>query len=133
MYVPLVAASDPQSNAARIVLAALAAGQFVTPPEEGVTLDKVGAALSALGLGLIVYGLLRSGTWGFIELKPTAPVLARVSPAIVEESTAARVRALQVSFGLLALFAVAALPVAGRLPRTPAVSKRPDPAPSPTR
>ena len=52
-----------------------------TPPEEGVTLDKVGAALSALGLGLVVYGLLRSGTWGFIEPKPTAPVWLGVSPA----------------------------------------------------
>ena len=97
-----------------------------------MTLDKVGAALSALGLGLIVYGLLRSGTWEFMEAEPTGPVWLGVSPAIVEENTAARVRALQVSFGLLALFAVAALPVAGRLPRTPAVSKRPDPGPSPT-
>jgi MFS family permease len=52
-----------------------------TPPEEGVTIDKVGAALSALGLGLIVFGLLRSGTWGFIEPKPTAPVWLGVSPA----------------------------------------------------
>ena len=32
-----------------------------TPPEEGVTLDYVGTVLSASGLGLIVYGLLRSG------------------------------------------------------------------------
>ncbi len=45
-----------------------------TPPEEGVTLDGVGAVLSASGLGLIVYGLLRSGSWGFIEPKPAAPV-----------------------------------------------------------
>ena len=48
-----------------------------TPPEEGVTLDKVGAVLSALGLGLIVFGLLRSGTWGFIEPKPDCPGLVR--------------------------------------------------------
>ena len=45
--------------------------------------------------------------------------------AIVDENTAARVRALQVSFALLALFAVAALPVAGRLPRTQAASMQP--------
>ena len=38
-----------------------------------MTLDKVGAALSALGLGLIVYGLLRSGTWGFIASGRSPP------------------------------------------------------------
>ena len=52
-----------------------------TPPEEGVTLDYVGAVLSASGLGLIVYGLLRSGTWGFIEPKPGAPTWWGLSPA----------------------------------------------------
>ena len=52
-----------------------------TPPEEGVTLDVVGAVLSASGLGLIVYGLLRSGSWGFIEPKPAAPVWLGLSPA----------------------------------------------------
>src|SRR6267154_1010548 len=35
-----------------------------TPREEGARLDLVGTVLSALGLGLIVYGILRSGTWG---------------------------------------------------------------------
>ena len=44
-----------------------------TPAEEGVTLDVVGTVLSASGLGLIVYGVLRSGTWGFISPKPGAP------------------------------------------------------------
>jgi MFS family permease len=44
-----------------------------TPPEEGVGLDLVGTALSALGLGLVVYGILRSGTWGFVRPKPDAP------------------------------------------------------------
>ena len=38
-----------------------------TPKEEGARLDLVGTALSALGLGLIVYGVLRSGTWGFVQ------------------------------------------------------------------
>src|SRR5207253_11154773 len=33
------------------------------PPEGRVRLDLVGTVLSALGLGLIVYGVLRSGTW----------------------------------------------------------------------
>src|SRR5499427_243306 len=43
-----------------------------TPAEQGMRLDLVGTVLSALGLGLIVYGILRSGTWGFVQLKPGA-------------------------------------------------------------
>src|SRR5499427_9018429 len=43
-----------------------------TPAEQGTRLDLVGTVLSALGLGLIVYGILRSGTWGFVQLKPGA-------------------------------------------------------------
>jgi MFS family permease len=52
-----------------------------TPAEEGVTLDVVGTVLSASGLGLIVYGLLRSGTWGFISPKAGAPEWFGLSPA----------------------------------------------------
>lgn len=52
-----------------------------TPAEEGVRLDVVGTVLSALGLGLIVYGLLRSGTWGFIQPKAGAPDWLGLSPA----------------------------------------------------
>ena len=39
-------------------------------PEKRVRLDLVGTALSAAGLGLIVFGILRSGTWGFVTAKP---------------------------------------------------------------
>jgi MFS family permease len=53
-----------------------------TPPEEGARLDLVGTGLSALGLGLIVYGVLRSGTWGFVVPKPGAPTWLGLSPAI---------------------------------------------------
>ena len=53
-----------------------------TPPEEGARLDLGGTALSALGLGLIVYGVLRSGTWGFVQAKPDAPVWLGLSPVI---------------------------------------------------
>jgi MFS family permease len=53
-----------------------------TPPEEGVKLDLVGTALSALGLGLIVFGILRSGTWGFVQPKPEAPEWLGLSPVI---------------------------------------------------
>jgi MFS family permease len=53
-----------------------------TPSEEGARLDLVGTALSALGLGLIVYGILRSGTWGFVQPKPEAPSWVGLSPVI---------------------------------------------------
>ena len=53
-----------------------------TPPEEGARLDLVGTVLSALGLGLIVYGVLRSGTWGFVQPKPDAPTWLGLSPVI---------------------------------------------------
>ncbi len=53
-----------------------------TPPEAGVELDMVGTALSATGLALVVYGILRSGTWGFVTPKPGAPEWAGLSPVI---------------------------------------------------
>src|SRR5499425_766679 len=53
-----------------------------TPPEEGARLDPVGTVLSALGLGLIVYGILRSGTWGFVQPKQGAPEWLGLSPVI---------------------------------------------------
>ena len=53
-----------------------------TPAEEGARLDVVGTVLSALGLGLIVYGVLRSGTWGFVQPKADAPEWLGLSPVI---------------------------------------------------
>jgi MFS family permease len=52
------------------------------PAERGVRLDLVGTALSALGLGLIVFGILRAGAWGFVAPKPDAPQWIGLSPAI---------------------------------------------------
>jgi MFS family permease len=52
------------------------------PAEEGVRLDLVGTALSALGLGLIVLGILKGGTWGFVQPKPEAPQWLGLSPVI---------------------------------------------------
>ena len=52
------------------------------PRETGVRLDLVGTALSALGLGLIVFGILRSGVWGFVKAKPGAPEWLGLSPTI---------------------------------------------------
>jgi Na+/melibiose symporter-like transporter len=53
-----------------------------TPSEEGARLNPVGTALSALGLGLIVYGILRLGTWGLATPKPGAPAWLGLSPVI---------------------------------------------------
>jgi MFS family permease len=53
-----------------------------TPAEEGAQLDLVGTALSALGLGAIVLGILKAGTWGFVRPKPDAPAWLGLSPVI---------------------------------------------------
>ena len=37
------------------------------PVEKRPRLDVVGSVLSALGLGLLVFGVLRSGEWGWIQ------------------------------------------------------------------
>ncbi|MGZ4173340.1 MAG: MFS transporter [Solirubrobacteraceae bacterium] len=50
--------------------------------ETGVKLDLVGTGLSALGLALIVFGILRSGTWGLVKPKPGAPEWLGLSPTI---------------------------------------------------
>jgi MFS family permease len=51
-------------------------------PAERVHLDLVGTVLSALGLALIVFGILKSGSWGFVQPKPGAPQWIGLSPAI---------------------------------------------------
>ena len=53
-----------------------------SPPEKGVKLDLVGTALSAVGLGLIVYGVLRSGSWGWVKPESHAPEWLGLSPVI---------------------------------------------------
>jgi len=67
-----------------IVLAILALARRIedVPGEKGVRLDLVGTALSATGLALIVYGVLRAGTWGFVVPKPDAPKWLGLSPTI---------------------------------------------------
>ncbi len=53
-----------------------------TPAEEGARLDLVGTGLSALGLGAIVLGILKAGTWGLVQPKPDAPQWFGLSPVI---------------------------------------------------
>jgi MFS family permease len=65
-----------------VVILLLARRIVDAPAEHGVKLDLVGTALSALGLGLVVYGVLRSGSWGFVKPKPNAPEWLGLSPVI---------------------------------------------------
>jgi MFS family permease len=49
------------------------------PPEERFRMDMIGIVLSATGLGLVVFGILRSGVWGWVQPKPDAPSLLGLS------------------------------------------------------
>src|SRR3954469_22896040 len=52
------------------------------PVTDRPRLDYVGAVLSALGLGLFVFGVLRSSVWGWIQPKPGGPSWGGVSPTV---------------------------------------------------
>ena len=52
------------------------------PPEERRGLDVVGTVLSAAGLGLLVFGVLRSSEWGWIQPKAEGPSWAGLSPTV---------------------------------------------------
>ncbi len=60
----------------------LARRMRTAPPDPAARLDLVGTALSAVGLGLVVLGVLRAGSWGFVNPKPSAPVWLGVSPVL---------------------------------------------------
>jgi EmrB/QacA subfamily drug resistance transporter len=67
-----------------IVLAILVLARKIAdaPVETRPKLDLVGAGLSALGLGLLVFGVLRSSEWGWIQPKADGPSWGGVSPTI---------------------------------------------------
>jgi MFS family permease len=56
----------------------IADAQVETRPQ----LDLVGAVLSALGLALLVFGILRSGEWGWIRPSAGAPSWSNLSPTV---------------------------------------------------
>ncbi|MGZ4299855.1 MAG: MFS transporter [Solirubrobacteraceae bacterium] len=64
------------------VILAIARRMADPPPESRPRLDLVGTALSALGLGLIVFAILKAGSWGLIQPKPDAPHWLGLSPSI---------------------------------------------------
>ncbi len=51
-------------------------------PERRVRLDLAGTGFSALGLGLIVFAILRSGTWGLVRAKAGGPEWIGLSPVV---------------------------------------------------
>ena len=52
------------------------------PPEARARFDLVGAILVAVGLGLAVFGVLRSSEWGWVTPKPDGPSWLGLSPTI---------------------------------------------------
>ena len=65
-----------------LVILALSRRMADSPAVPGTRLDPVGTLLSAAGLGTIVFGIVRSGTWGFVQPKPEAPQWLGLSPVI---------------------------------------------------
>jgi MFS family permease len=65
-----------------LVILVLSRRMVDSPPEPGVKLDPIGTVLSAAGLAMIVFGIIRSGTWGFVQPKPDAPQWLGASPVI---------------------------------------------------
>ncbi len=67
-----------------LVLAILILARRISdaPPETRPHLDLVGAVLSAFGLGVLVYGVLRSSEWGWIHPKPDGPSWGGISPTV---------------------------------------------------
>jgi len=52
------------------------------PSEKRPRLDVVGTVLSAAGLGMLVFGVLRSSEWGWIHPKPHGPSWFNLSPTV---------------------------------------------------
>jgi MFS family permease len=66
-----------------VIVILLFTRRMADAPSEGrPRFDVVGAVLSALGLGLLVFGILRSGEWGWIHPKSGAPSWAGLSPTV---------------------------------------------------
>ena len=53
------------------------------PVETRTHFDLIGAGLSAAGLGVAVFGVLRSSVWGWVLPKPGGPAILGLSPTIV--------------------------------------------------
>ncbi|MGJ7440764.1 MFS transporter [Aquipuribacter sp. MA13-6] len=65
-----------------LVILLLARRMADSPAEPGVRLDVVGTLLSSVGLGLVVFGVLRAGSWGVVRPTSGAPVWWGLSPVV---------------------------------------------------
>jgi len=65
-----------------IVILALSRKMRDVPPEARHKIDLVGVVLSAVGLGLAVFGVLRSGEWGWVRPASGGPAWFGLSPAL---------------------------------------------------
>ncbi len=61
------------------------------PPETRPRLDVVGAVLSALGLGLVVFGVLRSSEWGWVQPKAGGQLGRPLADALADPRRPVRV------------------------------------------
>ena len=52
------------------------------PPGTKARIDLVGVVLSAAGLGIAIFGVLRSSVWGWVAPKPDAPSLFGISAVL---------------------------------------------------
>ncbi|MGI1846527.1 MFS transporter [Rhodococcus ruber] len=65
-----------------VVLILLTLRRVEDIPPQRIRLDLVGSLLSVVGLGMFVYGVLRSSEWGWIQAKPGGPQILGLSPVI---------------------------------------------------
>jgi MFS family permease len=65
-----------------LVLLVLARRLVDPPPGARAALDSVGSLLCAAGLGVFVFGVLRSGEWGWVQAKPGSPTWLGTSPVL---------------------------------------------------
>lgn len=65
-----------------VILALARRVKDAPPPKTHPKFDVAGAVLSAAGLGLIVFGVLRSSEWGWVKPKPSGTALLGVSPTV---------------------------------------------------
>ena len=65
-----------------LVILLLARRVADAPPDRRTRVDVAGALLSAAGLGVFVFGVLRSGEWGWFSPKPGEPAWFGISPVV---------------------------------------------------
>ena len=65
-----------------VVIAILLRKISDAPGDKSARLDWVGSVLSVIGLGMVVYGVLRSSEWGWFLPRPGGPKLLGLSPTV---------------------------------------------------